>query len=389
MGRLLKRTGQIDEIRRHIARVPVVGILGPRQVGKTTLARQVASAMKQPVTWFDLESPEDVARLSEPGVALRELSGLVVIDEVQRRPELFPLLRVLADRPKRAARFLVLGSASPDLLRQGSETLAGRIHWHEVGGFSLAEVGAEELEQRWLRGGFPLAFLAADGAASFAWRLDFVRTFLERELPDLGFRVPATTLRRFWTMLAHYHGQTWNASELGRAFGTSDASVRRYLDLLTSTFVVRQLLPWHENLSKRQVKAPKVYLADSGLLHALLGLRDREALLGHPKVGASWEGFVLNEVLTQLRAEPEEAHYWATYAGSELDLLVVRGRQRLGFEFKRTEAPRISPSMRSALADLRLDELTVLHAGEKTFPLAERVRAVAARHLLDEIEPLA
>jgi hypothetical protein len=266
--------------------------------------------------------------------------------------------------------------------------LAGRIHYHELGGFALDEVGQDTTERLWLRGGFPPAFLAASDVASAEWRRDFVRTFLERDLPQLGVRVPALTLRRFWTMLAHYHAQVWNGAELARAFGVTAPTVRHYLDTLTAALVLRQLPPWFENLSKRQVKVPKIYIADSGLLHTLLNVQTRTALEGHPKVGASWEGFALGEVITRLEAQPEECFFWATHAGAELDLLVVRGQQRWGFEFKRTVAPRLTRSMHTALADLRLERLDVVHAGDQTFPLAAHVRAVALGRLLDDLEPL-
>jgi hypothetical protein len=359
-----------------LEQVPVVALLGPRQVGKTTLARDVARAFAGPVSHFDLEDPDDLARLAEPKLILEPLTGLVVIDEIQRRPDLFPLLRVLADRPGTPARFLILGSAQPAMLRQGSETLAGRIAFHELGGFSRDEVGGDATGTLWRRGGFPRSFLAASEEASLAWRRDFVRTFLERDIPQLGIQVPGQTLDRFWRMLAHYHGQTWNGAELARAFGVAHTTVRRYLDILAGALVVRPLPPWHENLGKRQVKAPKVYLADSGLLHALLGVRDQEDLEGHPKVGASWEGFVLREIQLRLDAQPEECFFWATHAGAELDLLVVRGQQRLGFEIKRTTAPRLSASMRSAMDGLRLDRLTVVHAGQHAYPLADGIDAL-------------
>jgi uncharacterized protein len=281
----------------------VVGLLGPRQVGKTTLARALARG-RRPVAYFDLEDPADLARLADPALALGPLRGLVVIDEFQRRPDLLPVLRVLADRPRRPARFLVLGSASPDLIRGSSETLAGRIAYHELSGFSLAEVNPSRLGALWLRGGFPRSFLARTEPASWRWRQQLIRTFLERDVPSLGLRLGADTLQRFWAMLAHYHAQVWNASELGRAFGVADTTVRGYLDLLAWAFMVRLLLPWSENLGKRQVKAPKVYLRDTGLLHALLGIRTTDDLERHPKVGASWEGFMLSEVIQRLGAAP-------------------------------------------------------------------------------------
>jgi len=311
-----------------------------------------------------------------------------VVDEIQRRPELFPLLRVLADRPRRPARFLVLGSASPELLRQSSESLAGRIAYHELGGFSLEDIGPRRADRLWLRGGFPRSFLARSDREGDAWRRAFVRSFVERDLPQLGVTVPSPTLERFWAMLAHYHAQVWNASEFARSFGVSDTTVRRYLDLLSATFVVRVLLPWSENLGKRQLRSPKVYVADSGMLHALLGIRERRDLERHPKLGASWEGFALEAVVRRLGVDRRECYFWGTHAGAELDLLVVRGRMRWGFEFKRTSAPVVTRSMRVALEDLRLERLDVVHAGPHSFLLAPRIRAVAFQRLLDDLAPL-
>jgi hypothetical protein len=384
---ILPREERVAEVRRLLRTFRVVGILGARQVGKTTLARQVASAFRGPTTFFDLESPQDVARLRDPELALGGLRGLVVMDEIQRRPDLFPVLRVLVDRRPLPARFLVLGSASPDLLRQSAETLAGRIAYTDLAGFDCEEIRATQWERLWVRGGFPLSFLARSESASLEWRLALVRDFLERELPGLGFRAAPGTMRRFWAMLAHYHGQIWNASEFARAFGVADTTVRRHLDHLVGTFAIRLLPPWHASIGKRQVKSPRVYVADSGILHALLGLGRREDLLSHAKVGASWEGFVLEQVLRRLRARPEECFFWRTHTGAELDLLVVRGRRRLGFEIKRTSTPGLTPSMRSALHDLALDTLTVVHAGAHSFPLERSVRAVAFRDLLREVGP--
>jgi len=366
----------------------VVAILGARQVGKTTLARRIARSWPGGATFFDLEDPTDLARLQDPMLALSPRRGLVVLDEVQRRPGLFPALRVLADRPRRPARFLVLGSASPEMLRQSSESLAGRIAFHELPGFSLEEVGATHHERLWLRGGLPLSYLARSEDRSRSWRRDFVRTFLERDLPQLGVQIAAATLERFWAMLAHYHGQVWSSSEFARSFGVSDVTVRRYLDLLTATFVVRQLRPWSENVGKRQVKSPKVYLTDSGLLHSLLGIQSMMDLERHPKVGASWEGFAIRSVLERLGARWDESYFWATHAGAEIDLLVVRGRTRLGFEIKRTTAPAVTRSMHVALGDLKLRRLDVIHAGAHSFPLAPRIRAVALRRLLEDLDPL-
>jgi predicted AAA+ superfamily ATPase len=385
---MIERRRELENLQRLLQRHRVVGIVGARQVGKTTLARALVARTKGPSTLFDLESPEDLARLEDPMLALKPLKGLVVVDEIQRSPNLFTVLRVLADRPRSPARFLVLGSASPDLLRQSSETLAGRIVYHELAGFSLDEVGAKGFTRLWLRGGLPRSYLARSHVESDEWRRGFVRTFLERDLPQLGITIASATLRRFWTMLAHYHGQIWKASEFARSFGVADTTARGYLDRLTSALVVRQLLPWHENISKRQVKAPKVYVADCGLLHALLNVKTMSDLEGHPKVGASWEGFVLGEVVRRLGARWDECFFWATHAGAELDLLIVRGRRRLGFEVKRSASPRLTPSMRIALSDLSLHRLDVIHAGESTFPLAERTRAVAFSRVLDDLQPL-
>ncbi|MDP2955540.1 MAG: ATP-binding protein [Longimicrobiales bacterium] len=368
---------------------PVVAVLGARQVGKTTLARQLVAARRGPTAFFDLENAADLARLADPLLALRRERGLVVIDEIHRLPDLFPTLRVLVDEPGARRRFLVLGSAAPELLRQGSETLAGRIAYHELEGFRLDEVGPERLARLWLRGGFPRSFVARTEAESGRWREEFIRTFLERDIPQFGLRVPAPALRRFWSMLAHYHAQTWNGSELARAFGVAHTTVQRYLDVLTETYMVRQLPPWHANLAKRQVRSPKVYLRDVGLLHSLLGIHTPRDLEGHPKVGASWEGFALGVTLDRLGARPGEAYFWGTHSGAELDLIVVRGSTRLGFEFKRTSAPSVTHSMRTALADLELQRLDVIHGGRETFPLSDRIRAVPLERVWSDVAPLA
>lgn len=384
----IRRPRQLAALRRLLARNPVVALLGARQVGKTTLARELAESVAD-AEIFDLERAADVARLADPELALGPLRGLVVLDEVQRRPDLFPALRVLADRPGRPARFLVLGSAAPDLLRQGAESLAGRIAFHELPALSLDEVGLPALDRRWLRGGFPRAFTARSGADSAEWRRAFVRTFLERDVPQFGITVPGPTLERFWAMLAHYHGQIWNASEFARAFGVSYHAVQRYLAVLEATFMVRVLRPWSENLAKRQVKSPKVYVRDSGLLHTLLDIDAVRDLQRHPKVGASWEGFIVEAVIHQLGARTDQCHFWATHSGAELDLLVTHGPRRYGFEVKRTTAPGLTPSMRHALTDLRLTRLDVIHAGAHTFPLGKDVRAVSAHRLLEDLHPLA
>lgn len=385
---MVQRQRHLASLERLLATHPVVGILGARQVGKTTLATEFVR-QRGPFHRFDLEDPDDRARLAEPKLALAPLAGTVVIDEVQLRPDLFTVLRVLVDRPGTETRFLILGSASPELLRQGSETLAGRIAYHRLDGFHLDEVGADGAEALWLRGGFPRAYLAPSDGASGDWRRAFVRTFLERDIPQLGLRIPAETLDRFWRMLAHLHAQLWNGAELARAFGISEPTVRRYLDLLTGTFVLHQLRPWHENVGKRQVRSPKVYIADSGLLHTLLGLETREALERHPKVGASWEGFVLQEIVSHLGARPEECFFWMTHAGAEVDLLVLRGRRRLGFEVKRTTRPATTRALHMARETLRLDACYVVHAGEHTFPLREGTTALSFGRLQQDLSPLA
>jgi len=354
-----------------------VVLVGPRQVGKTTLARSFLSAGAG--TYFDLEDPRVEAQLESPMLALEPLRGLVVIDEVQRAPGLFKVLRVLMDRDPPPARFLLLGSASPELLRQSGESLAGRVEVLEIGGFALDEAAGAR-DRLWLRGGYPRSYLAAAEADSRAWRDAFIGLFLERDLPQLGINVPPPAMRRFWTMLAHFNGQVWNAAEPARSLGVNESTVRRHLDWLTQTFMVRQLQPWFENLGKRQVKAPKIYFRDTGLLHALLGIADAPALAAHPKSGASWEAFALEQVL-QIAA-PDEAWFWATHAGAEVDLLMIKDGRRVGVEFKRADAPRLTPSMRIALRDLRLDALYAVYPGERRYTLADAVEAVPLSALL-------
>jgi predicted AAA+ superfamily ATPase len=372
MLRVINRYADIALVRAALRRSRVVALLGPRQCGKTTLARQFVAS--DSLNYFDLEDPQSLARLSEPGIALRPLKKLVVIDEIQRRPELFPLLRVLADRSPLPARFLILGSTSTDLLRQSSETLAGRLETVPLEGFRLSDLGAAAQSRHWLRGGFPLAYTPRRESDSVSWRRQFLQTFLERDMPQLGVEIPAIALRRFWNMVAHYHGQIWNAAELARALAVNESTVRRYLDLMAGVFMIRQLPPWFENLGKRQVKSPKVYVRDSGLLHSLLGITNRRDLEFHPKVGASWEGYAVEEVLKAFR--PDEAYYWATYNGAELDLLLFKNGRRIGIECKRADAPKLTASMRTALADLNLDHLYVLYPGEKTYSLGEKVEVL-------------
>ncbi len=385
---MLKRPRLSQSIAIALKRSRVVALIGPRQCGKTTLARQIVAP--DSANYFDLEDPTSLVRLTEPMTALAGLRGTVVIDEVQRRPDLFPVLRVLADRKPLPARFLILGSASPELLRQSSESLAGRIETIPVPGFSLAEVGEPAIRRHWLRGAFPRSFLARSNVESFSWRRQFVQTFLERDLPQLGIGIPAAAMRRFWTMLAHYQSAVWNAAEPARSLGVSEPTVRRYLDLLTGLFMVRQLPPWHENLKKRQVKAPKVYLRDSGLLHHLLSIGDERELLSHPKCGASWEGYAIEETLKAV--QPDEAYFWATHQGAELDLLLIKNGRRLGVELKRTDAPSVTPSMRIAMQDLGLEQLVVFYPGKQRYTLAERIAVlplgVVASAGADEIFPI-
>ncbi len=382
---MISRNAHLNNLTALLQESPVVAMIGARQVGKTTLAQQILRAYDGPATHFDLESSEDLAQLADPLLTLSPLQGLVVIDEVQRRPDLFPSLRVLADRRPLPARFLVLGSASPDLLRQSSESLAGRIAYYELPCLSLSEVGSADLEKLWLRGGFPASFTAQSDGASNRWRKDFVRTFLERDLPQLGITTSATMLERFWAMLAHYHAQVWNGSELARAFGVSHHAVRRYLDVLASTFMVHSLRPWYANISKRQVKSPKVYIRDAGILHHLLDIDSMQSLHRHPKIGASWEGFIIENIIRTLDADDRQCYFWAAHSGGEIDLVIHQGGRLRGFEVKHTSSPAITPSMLRAHEILGLTSLDVIHAGAKTFPLAENIRAVAAHRMVEDL----
>lgn len=381
---MIARADYIQAIEERLKTYPVVALLGPRQVGKTALAHAISG--DYPTTIWDLENPRTMRRLAEPMSALESLTGLAVIDEVQRMPELFPLLRVLADRKPTPARFLILGSASPWLVRGVSESLAGRVSFVDVSGFDLAEAGAKELRKLWWRGGFPLAFLAKDDAASRLWQQDFIRTLLERDLPQLGITIPAATLRRFWTMVAHFHGQVWNAAEFARSLGAGENTARRYLDILTSMFLVRQLPPWFENLGKRQVKAPKVYVRDAGLLHCLINVDTPEMLEAHHKLGASWEGFALEQVL-RITGD-QQAYFWATHSGAELDLLVHWHGKRWGFEFKYSDAPGMTKSMHIALEDLKLERIFTVYPGKEAYPMHERVEALPLAQLHERLENL-
>lgn len=382
---MITRNHYLETIRERLKSFPVVSVLGPRQVGKTTLAREIAG--EQPSHFFDLEDVDALARLAEPKAALERLEGLVVLDEVQRKPELFALLRVLADRKPVKARFLLTGSASPSLVRGVSESLAGRVALVDVAGFNLEEVGEGEWRKLWWRGGFPPAYLAATDTASRQWQEEFVRTLLERDMPQLGITIAAAALRRFWMMLTHYHAQIWKGSELARSLGASEPTMRKYLDILSSTFMVRQLTPWHENLSKRQVKAPKVYLRDSGLLHCLLRQPAFADLEAHPKLGASWEGFAIEQVLSI--TGDRDAWFWATHGGAELDLMVNWRGRRYGFEFKYGDGPTMTKSMHTALNDLKLERLFVVHPGKDSYVMNEQTEAVGITHLRTRLAQVA
>ena len=376
---MLPRSDYLHQLEIATSRSPVTALLGPRQCGKTTLARQLAATRKS--TLFDLESEPDVRRLANPELVLGGLDGLVVLDEIQRMPRVFNALRILVDRAERRSRFLILGSASSHLVRGVSESLAGRVEFIELAGFDLAETGVETWMRPWLRGGFPRSYLAAAESDSMAWREGFVRTFLERDIPQLGITIRAAAMRRFWTMLAHWHGQTWNASELGRAMSLTDKTVRSYLDLLTGTYMVRQLQPWIENVAKRRVKAPKVYLRDTGLLHALLDIHDDGVLLAHPRVGGSWEGFVIEQILRAVR--PSNAWFWATHGGGELDLLVFDRGRRIGFEVKFNEASDVTRSMREVVRVLSLDHLFVVCPGRHAYPVDSHISVLPVRDVPD------
>lgn len=381
---MIDRPEYLRRLREGIRRSPVTALLGPRQCGKTTLARMLAGTVA--ATRFDLESQPDLRRLQNPEIGLGTLEGLVILDEIQVLPQLFSALRVLVDRPENRARFLVLGSASPEIVRGVAETLAGRVEFVDLSGFDLTETGAEATDALWLRGGFPPSFLAPSDDDSLAWREGFIRTFLERDIPQLGITIPAAAMRRFWTMLAHLHGQTWNASELGRSMALSDKTVRSYLDILTGTFMVRQLQPWFENIGKRQIKAPKVYLRDSGLLHALLSIADGGALLSHPRAGASWEGFAIEQILRTVR--PPEAYFWGSHSGAELDLFFLHGGRRYGFEVKLNEAPVVTRSMRTAVADLQLDQLWILCPTPASYRVDDRISVWPVRDVAQLSEQL-
>ena len=367
---MISRNDYYERVRAGLARSPIVTLIGPRQCGKTTLARQFLGS--ESLQYFDLEDPVVASAFESPMTTLSSLSGLVVIDEAQRCPEIFPSLRVLADRDQNTARFLILGSASPDLTRQASESLAGRVEIIEMSGFHLGEVGSDAHQQLWLRGGFPRSFLAENQGDSVEWRKQFVRTFLERDLSQMGFRMSPQVMGRFWTMVSHYHGQIWNASEIAASMGVSHQTSRNYLDALEQTFMVRRLLPWYVNVGKRLVKSPKIYFRDSGLFHTLQGIDSEVALLSHPKVGASWEGFAVEQILSTILTD--DAYFYSVHGGSELDIYLPN--RRIGFEIKRQDAPRLTRSMQIVIEDLKLKELLIVYPGKRAYPISDRVRAV-------------
>lgn len=372
----IQRTPEIELLNKRFRDNPVVAILGARQCGKTTLARQFSAQWPKAATFFDLENPLDLQRLEEPLLTLEHLEGLVVLDEIQRAPDLFPVLRVLADRPQKKAKFLILGSASRDLIRQSSESLAGRISYLELGGFTLDLVGVTKKERLWIRGAFPRSFLASSEMASYQWRLDFISTFLERDIPQLGFNIPAKSLGRFWHMLAHYHGQIFNASEIGKSLGVSDHTAQRYLDLLSGTFMVRQLRSWNYNTKKRLIKRPKIYFRDTGILHALFALSNKKEVFLHPKLGASWEGFALEETIKAIQLKEDESFFWGIHAAAEIDLVFQKKGGLYGVEVKYAQAPGLSSSMRMACAELALKHLWIIYPGKEAYPLEKNVTVI-------------
>ncbi len=367
---MLQRKHYLDAINNSFLVNPICALLGPRQCGKTTLSKEYAKITDLEKHFFDLEDPIDLSKLDNPKLTLEFLDGLIIIDEIQRKEELFPYLRVLVDKyPDR--KILVLGSASQELIKQSSETLAGRISYIEMTPFSIHEV--DNINKLWNRGGFPKSYLPTSDSISNQWRKSYIRTFLERDIRNFGFDIPPQTMRRFWAMLAHYHGQIFNASEIGRSINVSYKTADRYLDILTGTFMIRRLSPWFENISKRQVKAPKIYFRDSGLLHTILGIENYNNLLTHPKLGASWEGFALEEIIKHLKVEGDDCFFWATQGGAELDLLIIKESKKLGFEIKYTDNPKITKSMRVAIHDLKLDSLTIIIPGKERFRLEENI----------------
>lgn len=382
--KIFQRSRLAAEINKAINRSPITAILGPRQCGKTTISQIVAS--KYPSTVFDLEDPVDLERLtSAPKLTLEPLKGLIIIDEIQRLPELFPILRVLSDRNEPDVKYLILGSASPQLIKNASESLSGRISFIDMSGFTIDEINDGDFNKLWIRGGFPRSFLSNNEKSSFGWRNDFIRTFLERDIPQLGINIPSLALRRFWTMLSHYHGQIWNGSEFGRSLSITEPTSRKYLDIMSSAYVVRQIQPWHENLKKRQVKSPKVYIRDSGILHTLLTLNE-DQILNHPKLGASWEGFVIEQIIAISGCR--DYYYWATYTGAELDLLMFVDGKRIGFEIKYADSPKITKSMRITFIELQLEKLYIVYPGNRSFILDNNIEVISINELIPLLKDL-
>ena len=378
---MLKRDRYKAQILNALKHSRITTILGPRQCGKTTLAKEIAGQSDS--HFLDMESPADRAKMQNPKLYLAGIPGLIIIDEIQQMPELFPVLRVLSDQYGKNGRFLILGSASPDIIKNASESLAGRIEFVDLQGFDILETGTDKLNQLWLRGGFPLSYLANSEEDSTAWREGFIRTFLQRDIPQLGINIPSTTMRRFWTMIAHSHGQLLNSSQLANSMGISDKTIRSYIDILSATYMIRPLQPWFANLKKRQVKSPKIYLIDTGLLHHLLGINNIETLLGHPQAGASWESFVIEQIL---RIKPALQHYfWSTYSGAEVDLFAVSGNKRIGIEIKFTDSPKTSKSMHSAINELELSKLYVIFPGSERYPMHNSIEACPLPDFIKEI----
>jgi len=377
---MIKRYKFLQLIENHFKIHKVCALLGPRQCGKTTLSQEFASLKEIPrINIFDLEDYSDLERLADPLLALSDLEGFVIIDEIQYKPNLFSTIRVLAD--KKNIKFLVLGSASKDLIKQSSETLAGRIGYIELTPLVLSESQSLDIDNLWVRGGFPLSYLADNDELSFLWRQNYVKTFLERDVPRLGFSIPTMQLRRFWMILCHYHGGIFNASELGKSLGVSHHTAKNYLDILEGTFMVRVLQPWHENLKKRQVKTPKIYFRDSGIYHVLLGLNSYESMAISPKIGSSWEGFALEQVINHYNAESEECYFWSTHGVAEIDLVIIKDGKRVGFEFKYSSTPKITKSIEIALNDLKLDQVKIIFPGDKTYKLSEKIEAIGLKLL--------
>ncbi|MFC1807445.1 ATP-binding protein [Candidatus Omnitrophota bacterium] len=377
---MIKRIAYKKAVAGALKRSRAVALLGPRQCGKTTLGREFVDVASS--NYFDMEDPESAARLTNPKTALSQLKGLIVIDEIQRRPELFPVLRVLLDRDPLPSKFLILGSASPELLRQSSESLAGRLETVAIRGFDLNEIGLDNSARLWVRGGFPLSFLEKNDTNSFIWRKNFIQMFLDRDMRQQAINISSVSLHRFWMMLAHTHGQRWNAADPARSLGVTQPTIRRYLDILTGVFMVRQLQPWHANIAKRQVKAPKIYIRDSGILHTLLGLKTRSDLLSHPRCGSSWEGYVIEEVIRVL--EPDDIYFWATHNGAEIDLVLFKQGRMYGIECKRADGPTMTPSMQIALEDLGLERIFVIYPGQKCYSIHKKVDVLPLNVFIDK-----